>query len=69
MKKSQGYKDAIEEIESIVHEIEGETIDVDVLAKKVKRALFLIKLCREKLRKTDDEVKNILKELENEQED
>ncbi len=64
MKKAEGYKDAVEEIESIVHEIENETIDVDVLSKKVKRAIFLIKLCREKLRKTEDEVKSILKELE-----
>lgn len=64
MKKLPGYKEAVEEIESIVTEIEGETVDVDELAKKVKRAIFLIKLCRDRLRKTDDDVKNILKELD-----
>jgi len=64
MSKNPGYKEAIEEIESIVDEIENKTVDVDTLTKKVKRATFLIKLCKEKLRKTDNEVKNILKEFD-----
>ncbi len=61
MTKNPSYKDAIEEIESIVEEIENETVDVDVLAKKVKRATFLIKFCKEKLRTTNTEVKKSLK--------
>ncbi len=61
MTKNPSYKEAIEEIESIVEEIENETVDVDVLAKKVKRATFLIKFCKEKLRTTDTEVKKSLK--------
>lgn len=64
MNKTLSYKNAIEEIESIVDEIENENVDVDVLAKKVKRATYLIKLCKEKLKKTDNEVKNILEEFE-----
>ncbi len=64
MKDKPNYSDAIEEIESIVEEIESETVDVDVLTEKVKRATYLIKLCKEKLRETDKEVKNILKEFE-----
>lgn len=63
------YKDAIEEIESIVEEIENETIDVDILTEKVKRAAYLIKFCKEKLQKTDDDVKKILKEFEREGEE
>ncbi|MEE8328972.1 MAG: exodeoxyribonuclease VII small subunit [Thermodesulfovibrionia bacterium] len=61
MTKTPGYKDAIEEIDRIVEEIENETVDVDVLANKVKRATFLIKLCKEKLKTTDTEVKKSLK--------
>lgn len=68
MKDNPDYKDAIEEIETIVEEIESEGIDVDVLAEKVKRAAYLIKMCKAKLKNTDDEVKKILKEFE-EQED
>jgi exodeoxyribonuclease VII small subunit len=64
MKDTPDYKDVIEEIESIVEEIESEGVDVDVLAEKVKRAAYLIKICKAKLKKTDDEVKKILKEFE-----
>jgi exodeoxyribonuclease VII small subunit len=66
MSDTPAYKDAIEEIESIVNEIENETVDVDVLTKKVKRAAFLIKYCKEKLKKTDNEVKKVLKDFDKE---
>jgi exodeoxyribonuclease VII small subunit len=66
MSDTPDYKDAIEEIESIVNEIENETVDVDVLTKKVKRAAFLIKYCKEKLKKTDNEVKKVLKDFDKE---
>jgi exodeoxyribonuclease VII small subunit len=66
MNEKPGYKEALEEIESIVEEIENETVDVDVLAEKVKRAAFLIKYCKAKLKTTDSEVKKILKEFEKE---
>ncbi len=68
MSDTPDYKEAVEEIESIVTEIEDETVDVDVLAKKVKRATFLIKLCKERLKTTDNEVKNVLEEFEKEEE-
>jgi len=63
-----GYKEAIDEIEAIVEEIEKEAVDVDLLAEKVKRATHLIKYCKTKLKKTDDEVKKVLKEFEEEDE-
>ena len=66
MNNAPGYKEAIEEIEAIVEEIESETVDVDVLAEKVKRAAFLVKHCKAKLKATDNEVKKILKEFEKE---
>jgi exodeoxyribonuclease VII small subunit len=67
MSDTPAYKDAIEEIESIVNEIENETVDVDVLTEKVKRAAFLIKYCKGKLKKTDDEVKKVLKDFDKEE--
>ena len=65
--KKETYKSAVEELEKIVGEIENESIDVDILAEKVKRASYLIKLCKSKLKSTDDEVKGILTDLEKEQ--
>ena len=64
MSKTPGYKEAIQELETIVEEIENETVDLDLLTSKVKRAAFLIKLCRKNLKKTDVEVKKVLKEFE-----
>jgi len=65
-KQAQTYKDALNEIEDIITEIEDETIDVDVLAEKVKRAADLIKYCRGKLVKTEKEVAKVLEEFEEE---
>lgn len=68
MAKQPSYREAIEELESIVQEIEGEAVDIDLLTEKVKRATFLIKLCKKRLKETDNEVKKILREFEGEEE-
>ena len=38
---------------------EGEAVSIDELSSKAKRAAELIKLCREKLRHTDQELKGL----------
>jgi len=58
------YTQAFEELQSIVEEIENGQISVDELSEKVKRATFLISLCKTKLTTTEEDVKQILKELE-----
>lgn len=58
------YASAIEELETIVNDIESGEVDVDVLAAKVKRASELIKFCNERLKGTQAEVNNILVDLE-----
>lgn len=63
-KKTLKYAEAITELNAILDDLEAETIDVDELAEKVKRAVELIKLCREKLNATELEVKKIVKEFE-----
>ncbi len=45
-------------------EIEEGQISVDELAEKVKRAAFLIKICKTKLTSTEEDVNRILKELD-----
>ena len=54
------YTAAVEELETILHEIETGETDIDVLSEKVKRALFLIRLCRARLKNTDDEVRKLI---------
>ncbi|MBK6964625.1 MAG: exodeoxyribonuclease VII small subunit [Bacteroidales bacterium] len=66
MSKTITYAEAIEELETIVSEIENASIGVDELSEKVKRAAELIKFCRSKLTATEREVGSILKNLETE---
>ena len=68
-KKEPGYAKSMEELEAIVEEIESESIDVDVLTEKVKRASLLIGLLRGKLKGTESEVRKVLKGLDEEQAD
>ena len=58
------YKEAITEIEEILEKIENEEFDVDELAEKVKRVSTLLKICKEKLVKTNEQVEQILKDME-----
>jgi len=62
--KKASYEDQIEELEEIIRQIEDETIAVDELAAKVKRAAELIRKCRAVLQSTSDEVDGILKNME-----
>jgi len=64
MNEKPNYKEAFDELQVIVAEIEGGSISVDELSKKVKRAALLIKVCKNKLTATEEDVNNILKELE-----
>ena len=64
MNENPNYKEAFDELQIIVSEIEGGLISVDELSTKVKRAALLIKICKNKLTATEEDVKNILKELE-----
>ena len=64
MNEKTNYKEAFDELQVIVSEIEGGSISVDELSKKVKRAALLIKVCKNKLTATEEDVNNILKELE-----
>ena len=63
-KKEEAYKEAIEKLRRIVAEIDRDELDVDLLSEKVKEASRLIKLCKEKLYKVDEEVRNVLEELD-----
>ncbi|MCT4616048.1 MAG: exodeoxyribonuclease VII small subunit [Marinifilaceae bacterium] len=62
-KKKLSYNESINEIETIVEEIENGELDVDELSAKVKRVSDLLKLCKEKLSKTEKEVEDILNDI------
>lgn len=65
MEKNLNYETAYAELAQIAQEIETESVSVDVLAEKVKRASELITFCQTKLRSTETEVNKIIKQMEN----
>ena len=54
------YEEAISQLEEIVRQMETNELDVDQMNERLKTAQQLIKLCREKLIKTDEEIKQTL---------
>lgn len=65
MEKKLTYEAALVELTAISKEIESETISVDELASKVKRASELIEFCQAKLKNTEEEVNKIISRMEN----
>ena len=56
------YEEAIKNLESIVAMMESGKLDLDQLEEKLKEAQQLIKLCRDKLTKTDEEISKLLQQ-------
>lgn len=55
------YEEAMHQLQEIVRKMENDELDIDQMAEQLKRAQELIRLCRDKLTKTDDEIRNLLK--------
>lgn len=62
MAKEIKYEEALSQLEDIVSKMENEELDIDELTTELKQAQKLVKLCKDKLTKTDKEIKIILKE-------
>ena len=56
--KDDTYTQAMQRLEAILAQLEEGSSNVDTLADLVKEAAELVKFCRAKLRKTEDEVQN-----------
>ena len=62
MDKNMKYEEAFAELQTIVRKMENDELDIDQLSAQLKRAQQLIKLCKDKLTKTDQEIKKILED-------
>ena len=62
MSKDIKYEAAYAELQAIVRKMENDELDIDQMAEQLKRAQELIRLCEDKLTKTDEEIKKILAE-------
>jgi exodeoxyribonuclease VII small subunit len=59
-----GYADALRELEAILAQLEGDAVDVDVLATRVRRAAALVRLCRGRIATARMEVEQVVSQLE-----
>ena len=59
-----GYGEAMEELEAILAELEVVALDVDVLAARVQRASELLKTCRARIVRAQQDVDRIVADLE-----
>ncbi len=60
------YDQAFAELETIATAIQNETVSIDELSEKVKRASELIEFCQKKLRSTETEVNKIIEKMQKE---
>lgn len=64
MEQDLTYSAAYEELENIALEMENESVSIDELAVRVKRAAELIAFCQNKLRATEKEVAAVMASME-----
>lgn len=62
MSKKMTYKQAINEIEDIISEIEQGELDIDSITEKLKNAKKLFDFCKLKLENTKKSIENLLDE-------
>lgn len=60
MPKEQKYEAAMRQLEDIAAKMENGELDIDSLSEQLKTAQKLIKQCKDKLTKTDEDIRNIL---------
>ncbi|MBI4308911.1 MAG: exodeoxyribonuclease VII small subunit [Candidatus Omnitrophica bacterium] len=57
------YREAVEQLDEIIAQIENDDIDVDELGQRVKEAVNLLRLCKAKIDKAELEVKQVVEDL------
>ena len=58
--KKETYTEAMKRLEDIVSRIESDELDIDQLRENLREAQKLVKYCRDKLYKADEEIKRML---------
>ena len=54
------YEEAMRQLQEIVRKMENDELDIDQMSDHLKKAQELIKICRDKLTKTDEEIQTLL---------
>ena len=59
-----GYAAAVDELDTILRELEGTDVDVDRLADRVTRAAGLIALCRDRIDRARLQIDEVIADLD-----
>lgn len=63
MTKIKSYTQAVEELEEILRQLEGnDEVDMDSISEKVKRASELMQFCKKKLHQLDKDLQKVIEE-------
>ena len=62
VRKDLKYEEAMATLEQIVARMENNELDLDTMSEELKKAQQLIKLRKDKLTKTDQEIRKLLNE-------
>ncbi|MGE5349769.1 MAG: exodeoxyribonuclease VII small subunit [Actinomycetota bacterium] len=62
-RKEIGFNEALKGIEEILKNIEEGEPDIDRLSENVRKAAELIKICRRRLRETEEKIDGIMEDL------
>ena len=54
------YEEAVHKLEAIVDKMERRELDIDSMAAQLKEVQELVKLCKQKLKRTDNEIQKLL---------
>lgn len=65
-KKPSTYSEAVTELEEIVKQMQSNDCSIDNLSELTTRSLELLQFCKDKLTKTDEELKKIFANLTDE---
>ncbi len=59
------YNEALAELEQILATLENDTtLNMDVIAEKVKRAAILLEICKKQLHELDGELEKMLEQID-----
>lgn len=62
MSKEMKYEEAFAQLQTIVRKMESDEYSIDEIAVQLKTAQQLIKFCKDKLQKTEEEIQKIQSE-------
>lgn len=65
IKQKFTYTEAVEELEQILAELENNSeVNMDIIARKVKRAAVLMEFCKKQLHELDEELEKMMADLD-----